>query len=145
MNFPAPEPGLVIRYSYLWRHEAQAGREDGAKDRPCAIVVNTRNEAGRLEVTVLPITHTPPARVQDAVEIPAITKKRLGLDDGRSWIVTNETNVFLWPGPDLRPSRNGDLSTVAFGVLPPNFLRYVLDNYLEHARSQKIANTKRTE
>jgi len=39
---PAPVPGLVIRYSYLWHSEHLAGREEGEKDRPCAIVAALR-------------------------------------------------------------------------------------------------------
>jgi hypothetical protein len=38
-------------------------------------------------VTVLPISHTPPADPELAVELPAATKRRLGLDDERSWVV----------------------------------------------------------
>jgi hypothetical protein len=37
VTWPAPQPGLLIRYFYLWeREEARAGREEGVKDRPCA-------------------------------------------------------------------------------------------------------------
>jgi len=31
--FPQPCAGLVIRYSYLWKREQEAGREEGTKDR----------------------------------------------------------------------------------------------------------------
>ncbi len=30
MSLPKPEPGLVIRYSYLWLREHRAGRDDEA-------------------------------------------------------------------------------------------------------------------
>ena len=39
MSWPEPRPGLVIRFSYLWKPEADAGRVEGVKDRPCAIVL----------------------------------------------------------------------------------------------------------
>lgn len=39
MPWPEPEPGLVIRYAYLWRREQETGREKGTKDRPCAVVL----------------------------------------------------------------------------------------------------------
>jgi hypothetical protein len=55
------------------------------------------------------------------MEIPLETKRRLGLDDARSWIVLNEANDFSWPGPDLRPAVQGDLQTVVCGALPPLF------------------------
>ena len=40
MSLPEPERGLVIRYSYLWKSEHDEGRDEGIKDRPCAIVLN---------------------------------------------------------------------------------------------------------
>jgi hypothetical protein len=39
MEFPQPEVGLVISYSYLWSDEAEAGHVEGRKNRPCAIVL----------------------------------------------------------------------------------------------------------
>jgi hypothetical protein len=46
MSWPTPRAGLVIRYSYLWQSEAAAGREDGVKDRPCAIVLAIDADSG---------------------------------------------------------------------------------------------------
>ena len=74
MPFPTPVPGLVIRYSYLWASEHARGQEEGVKDRPCAVVLASADEAGGPIVTVLPITHTPPSNPLLAVEIPAVTK-----------------------------------------------------------------------
>ena len=88
MAFPPPVPGLVIRYSYLWADEHTRGREEGVKDRPCAIVLVVGGE------------------------------RRLGLDDARSWVALTEANRFVWPGPDLRPLAPGDAGTVAYGLLP---------------------------
>src|SRR5215467_10245563 len=121
MSLPEPELGLVICYSYVWRHEAAAGREEGAKDRPCVIVTAIERAAnGEAIVTVMPITHREPDDAAKAVEIPLATKKRLGLDDQRSWIMVNEGNQFVWPGYDLRkiPGRN----KYDYGFLPPNFI-----------------------
>ena len=42
MTCPAAKPGLVIRYSYLWYREHLEGREEGQKDRPCAIIAARR-------------------------------------------------------------------------------------------------------
>ena len=118
MALPEPVPGLVIRYSYLWVEEHRRGQEEGVKDRPCAIVLITADEEGEHWVTVLPVTHTPPANRDLAVAIPAATKRRLGLDDERSWVVLSEANRLLWPGPDLRAARHGDALSVAYGQLP---------------------------
>ena len=84
MAFPEPTPGLVIRYSYLWAQEHKRGREEEVKDRPCAVILVTANEDGERVVTVLPVSHTPPADPKFAGEIPATVKRRLNLDDERS-------------------------------------------------------------
>lgn len=39
MNIPLPKSGMVINYSYLWHDEKMRGREEGVKNRPCAIVI----------------------------------------------------------------------------------------------------------
>ncbi|MBD0415801.1 type II toxin-antitoxin system PemK/MazF family toxin [Tianweitania sp. Rool2] len=128
---PNPIPGLVIRYSYLWLSEHEVGQEEGRKDRPCAIVLSAKTEAGRTVVIVVPVTHTPPAKDSVSIEIPSTTKQRLGLDDERSWIIVSEANRFFWPGPDIRPSRNGDMSTVAYGELPANLFRKLRATFVD--------------
>ncbi|HAH08503.1 MAG TPA: hypothetical protein DCL48_00215, partial [Alphaproteobacteria bacterium] len=114
MSLPAPHPGLVLRYSYLWHAEHLQGREEGVKDRPCAVILVTQMEDDLVQVTVLPITHSPPRRADMAIEIPAATKMRLGLDTDRSWVVLDEANRFIWPGPDLRPVGGGS-GSAAYG------------------------------
>ena len=52
------------------------------------------------------------------MELPHPVKRRLGLDDARSWVVLTEANRFVWPGPDVRPLSPGDAATVAYGPLP---------------------------
>ncbi|HLY54251.1 MAG TPA: hypothetical protein VKS60_01765 [Stellaceae bacterium] len=118
MALPAPELGLVVSYAYLWHSEYQLGREEGVKDRPCAIVLIKREVDGDTSVTVVPITHVPPASSEDAVELPAATKRRLGLDEAQSWVVISEVNEFIWPGPDLRPVSRGR-GRFDYGFLPP--------------------------
>lgn len=129
MNLPTPHPGLVIRYAYLWKREFEAGREEGSKDRPCAIVMAVIDDDGEAQVLVLPVTHTPPYSVADAVEIPRTTKQRLGLDGERSWIMITEVNEFIWPGPDLRPVPGGD-GSIVYGVLPPDLFEKVRKQFL---------------
>ena len=109
MRIPDPKEGLVINYSYLWHREAQAGAEEGRKDRPCAVVLAGKNN----RVIVAPITHSQPVAGTRSIEIPPQIKKSLGLDHGRSWIVTNDVNYFTWPGTDLRPMKNRESATVA--------------------------------
>jgi hypothetical protein len=49
VTLPIPEEGLVIRCSYLWHAEYRESREEGVKDRPCAIILAV--EARDLERT----------------------------------------------------------------------------------------------
>ena len=146
MTIPVPAAGLVIRYSYLWHSEHLEGREEGQKDRPCALVAAIRmGEAGETRVLVLPITHSPPLYPKNAFEIPLTIKERLGLDAGRSWIVVSESNDFVWPGPDLRPVPGADPASVAYGFLPPRFFNIVRDRFLVLTRTNQARAVKRTE
>lgn len=93
----------MIRYAFLWSHEARAGKEESSKDRPCAIVLSARrNETGDIVVTVAPVTHTPPDETDAAVELPEAVKGQLGLDREPQWLCLDEVNRFVWPGYDLR-------------------------------------------
>ncbi|HTU88736.1 MAG TPA: hypothetical protein VMF69_01445 [Gemmataceae bacterium] len=130
MAFPEPVPGLVIRYSYLWRREYERGQEEGVKDRPCAVVMIVTNAEGDKVVTVLPVTHTPPSQSDLAVEIPYSTKERLGLDAERSWVMLTEANRFAWPGPDLRMKELGSgPGSLAYGLLPRALFREIRDKF----------------
>jgi hypothetical protein len=142
---PEPVPGLVIRYSYLWAEEHRRGQEEGVKDRPCAIVLMTADAQGEQWVTVLPVTHTPPANREFSVEIPAATKRRLGLDDERFWVVLSEANRFLWPGPDLRPARQGDARSVAYGQLPYALFEEIRKKFISAVRARRAAVVPRSE
>lgn len=143
-GLPKPIPGLVIRYSYLWAEEHDKGREEGRKDRPCAIVLASWGSAEASSVVVLPVTHSPPGSGDLAMEIPRLTKLRLGLDDDRSWIVLSEANQFTWPGPDLRPSVAGDIASVAFGELPADLFRKVRAAFVQAYRERRARMVQRT-
>ncbi len=145
MALPTPEPGLVIRYSYLWHKEFMAGQEEGVKDRPCAIVAAIQtDDNGRRRVLVLPVTHSKPDNLELAIEIPASVKRHLGLDEEQSWIVLSESNEFLWPGPDLRRVRNGDDSTVAHGFLPPRLFATVCQRFIALEKKRQATRIQRT-
>lgn len=145
MSWPEPKPGLVIRYSYLWRAEARQGREEGVKDRPCAIVVVVAQQDGRKRVLALPVTHSQPTDLKYAIELPPATKRRLGLDEERSWIVLSEWNDFLWPGPDLRPLAGRGPESVALGALPPSLFKELKQRFLNLAHAQLAQRVARTE
>lgn len=142
MEIPEPHPGLVIRYSYLWAHEHRRGQEEGIKDRPCAVVLATQSEQGQTVATVVAVTHTPTTDPAKAVEIPAAVKVSLGLDEARSWIIVDEVNQFIWPGPDLRPATP---AKPAFGVLPPRFFRRVRDQLVTNYNLSNVDVVGRTQ
>ena len=142
MALPAPYPGLVIRYAYLWQREAARGQEEGRKDRPCVIVLAVEEVAGQMLVTVAPVTHRAPDDAAIAIEMPAATKRRLGLDDAASWIIANEVNRFAWPGPDVRPTPGGGM---AYGLLPRGLFAELRTRLMALAREGRLRLTKRTE
>ena len=143
MVLPEPRPGLVIRYGYLWRDEANRGREEASKDRPCVVVLAVQRRGGAIVVTVAPVTHTPPPEGGGAVEIPAGTKRRLGLDEHRSWVVTRDLNEFVRPGPDLRPVPRRRPTTFAYGLLPSDLYNAVRGRVLEHVRAGTVQFVRR--
>lgn len=135
---------MVFKYAYLWTHEHDRGLEEGGKDRPAAVLLALAKEDGEISVLAVPITHTPPHSPQDALEIPAETKRRLRLDDERSWVVVSEANVFRWPGPDLRPISPAR-ETCVYGFLPQNFYRMVRRAYLARFQQGAIRVIPRSE
>jgi len=145
VSLPKPEPGLVIRYSYLWLREHQEGREEGAKNRPCAIILATREQEGATKTLVVPVTHSAPQRETDALELPAILKRQLGLDAERSWALVTESNFFTWPGPDLRRVGDRDDSSIVYGILPPKFFAELKRRWLAFESTHGPRRVPRTE
>jgi hypothetical protein len=79
------------------------------------------------------------------VEIPAATKSRLRLDEGRSWIMLDESNAFRWPGPDLRLAENGNPQSAIYGMLPPAFFNIVVERFKQLEVQYRAGRVKRTE
>ena len=129
---------MVVRYAFLWSSEANAGRTEGRKDRPCVIVTAIRRVAdGRFRVRVLPMTHSPIEEAR-SIAIPAKVKRHLGLDADASWIVLDETNEFFWPGVDLRPISRSKPGVWTFGVLPTEIFEEI------QAKLRRILHQRRT-
>jgi mRNA-degrading endonuclease toxin of MazEF toxin-antitoxin module len=140
-----PEPGLVIRYDFLWKDEARTGREEGTKDRPCAVVLATRPKDGQREVVLCPITHTPPRAGETAVEIPYKVARYLKLDSDRMWIKTHEVNRLQWEEGQIpygvsraRPD------AWAFGMLPQALGRRMFEQVRENSRRQALGIVTRS-
>lgn len=145
MFYPKPEPGLVISYSYLWRKESSRGQVEGRKNRPCAIVINTSDNDGVPIVFVVPITHTEPDNMDEAVELPQATKTRLGLDGDRSWVTVSELNKFAWPGPDLRPVSHESPGQYDYGFLPPELFEEIKRKLIVLHKKNQAHSIQRTE
>ena len=118
------------------------GYDEGRKARPCVIVRTERNEHGDIEVYLAPITHTQPKNIDQAIEIPLATKKRLGLDHEKSWIITGDLNRFTWKGPDVRRTQSGKF---AYGYLPPGLTQKAVEQIHSLAKQRQIAVTDRDE
>lgn len=131
---PAPVPGLVIRYDFLWRDEAEQGRIEGAKERPCAVVIVVPQNEAVERIVVAPITHTPPVAGAEAIEVPARVKRHLGLDDARSWIIPDQLNRVRWDDPGIVPTTE---TTWTYGALPQPLVAAI------QARVKKLATMNR--
>lgn len=142
MRLPSPEPGLVLSYIYLWRAEAEAGRDEGVKLRPSVIVLSVESkQKGRVVVT-LPITHSPPRRPKSTLEVPAQVKAALGLDEARSWVVIDEANMFDWPGHDVRRAYADE--GWSYGFMPPGFFRRVREAFMTSVKEGRLRMVQRT-
>ena len=108
-------------------------------------MLTVTDQSGALSVVVLPVTHTPPHNQDHAVELPTDTKRRLGLDEQRSWIVVTDANRFVWPGPDLRPRVPGDRGSVAYGHLPRALFRQVRDKLADAIEKRLAGVVTRTD
>lgn len=134
-----PFPGMVVRYGFLWRREHDQGAREGRKFRPCVVVIATRRDPdGRFLVRVMPFTHAAPSAPDRAVAVPSKLKRHLGLDEDSSWVVIDEANEFVWPGPDLRPVAQTKPGVWTFGVLPRDFMRRIKDAVADYKRRRNL-------
>jgi len=86
--------GSIVKYPYLWRWQAEQGREHGEKDRPVCLAI-TMPDARRniTHLVILAISGTPPKAGQIALEIPDLERRRAGLSSSkRGWVTVSEFN-----------------------------------------------------
>ena len=108
MSYDDIQTASVIRYPYLWAREADKGETEGRKERPVAVGVRLPRPDGDL-VLFFPISTKQPEPARFSAEIPAIEKRRAGLDtDLRLWIIVDEYNTdrvgrsfYLEPDPPI--------------------------------------------
>ena len=94
---------------------------------------------------MVPVTHSEPRDPATAMELPSAVKAHLGMDARRSWIMLDEVNEFLWPGPDLRPVARDRPGEFAYGTLPPRFFARMRARILELAQERRLRRTSRPE
>ena len=92
-------------------------------------------------VSVAPITHSQPADDRFAVEIHRSTKDRLNLDAERSWVATDEVNLFRWPGTDLVSVGDG----WSYGRLTGPEVKTINQHMLNNIRRGRFQQTTRHE
>jgi hypothetical protein len=115
----APQAGMVLHYSFLWKHEAKRGQDEGVKDRPVVVLVLLVDGE---EVLVAPITTKPADAGAVAIEVPQRVRDHLGLDAEQSWISLDTLNRFVWPGPDLRAAPRSNPASTLYGYIPQTLL-----------------------
>ena len=141
MELPEPEPGLVIRYDYLWAEEPASGRDHG-KERPTCLVAATDALVRPRYVVLLPITHTKPSGTTVGVELPVKVKRAIGLDDAPAWGIVSEHNIDEWPNGGLSPvpRKQGQFS---YGFISPGLFAKIKASFLELARVRKSGGVRR--
>ena len=139
---PLPRIGEVICHSYLWRNQADRGQTEGTKERPCVVVHRQEERGGSTRIFVAPITHTKPFDSERSMNFPAATKRRLGLDEQSSWVITTELNHFKWPGFDVRPTPDNRPS---YGLLPNALTRRILEQIKSNSQDQTLSSVNRDE
>jgi hypothetical protein len=141
MPLPSPEPGMVLRYDYLWSREALQGRQQ-SKDRPTCLVAASDSQVNPRYVVLLPITHSPPSGASIGIEIPPKARKAIGLDDEPSWVIISEYNIDEWPNAGLTqvPGKPGIYS---YGFLPPSLFGIVKSKFSDLVREKRARSVKR--
>lgn len=141
MALPEPKPGLVIRYDYVWTHEAARGRAQG-KDRPACLVAASDSTVTPRFVVILPITHAVPNKDTVGIKIPAKVRQAIGLDDAPCWVIVSEHSVDEWPNAGLAPIP-GRPGTFSYGFIPPGLFARIKAKFLELSEQGRAVGVRR--
>jgi hypothetical protein len=134
-----PAPGDLLPYSFLWSHEAGAGREDAAKERPCVVVLAV-GDGDNPTVLVAPITSRDPGRA----EAVALSLGVIGLSRA-SWIIPWELNLFRWPGPDIGRAATPAGAPWRLGSLTPPLRTLLADRVEALLKARRARVVRRSE
>jgi hypothetical protein len=94
MATDVPPQGSVILYPYLWLSQREDGETEGRKERPTCLLLSVLDPAQDIHhLLLLAISSQPPNPDQTAMEVPAIERRRAGLNRyPNAWIVISEYN-----------------------------------------------------
>lgn len=139
-----PEPGLVIRFDFLFQDDLRRGQESG-KGRPVVVVIVVPESGGTGQtVIVAPITHTSPSSSDEGIPLPAAVARHLGLDERPMWLKPRELNRFLWLNDrlpfGLEPIEPGQWS---YGQLPPKLHSQLKQAVLNEIKAGRVKISKR--
>jgi len=116
------QSGTLVEYQFLWRHEANAGQEEGTKRRPCAIILRSPNPFSD-RLFLIPITTKEPRASTPSLEIPELEARRMGLTEPlRRWVILDQVNVDEIPSYVLEPdAKIGDIGKSFFNKILTEF------------------------
>jgi hypothetical protein len=84
---------VLPSYPYLWRDRRARGEEGGRKQRPVCVALAVAASDGRTHLALLAISGTPPRTEQQAIEVPALERRRIGIGHWReAWLYVSEYN-----------------------------------------------------
>jgi hypothetical protein len=129
------EPGQIVRFFYLWSHQAAAGEESGRKARPDCFVVRTAAVPGA--VFLFPITSQYPSADRLSLAISQMECRRAGLDFP-CWIILDEYNRV-----DLDKAFDFE-STAPLGSFSPAFLKSIASTVKHAAAARTLTGVARS-
>lgn len=133
-------PGDVFEYHYLWARQAEMGETEGRKNRPVCLLIALPVQSGTILV-ILAITATEPESKDDAIEIPAIEARRVGLTDRKQgWVIVSEANY-----DSLENSWYLNPNQTPRGRFSSNFLSKISVGFQDKLRSRGSRKVKRSE
>ena len=125
--------GVIVQYPYLWRWQAEKGREQGEKERPVCLAMTILDTNNLTHLVILPISGTRPYEGQVALVIPPLEIRRAGLSSFKQgWITVSEYNYDI-----LERSFNFDPSQKPLGQFSPRFLEDIRQAFLPTLRSRQ--------
>lgn len=127
--------GDIIHYPYRWADEAAASRTpDGAKDRPCCVVIAHARANGQTELYLAAISSKPPLESQVAIKVPEIERRRAGLSKyDQAWVYVDEMNRDVLEGSWYLAA---DVTSI--GAFSNKFVRAMSNELARHALRRVI-------